>query len=250
MCATRPSPEAAEAEPGAVQVTRWSLVARLHDTDRETQLRALETLVQTYQPVLEWYLRRHPGLDPHQREDLVQGFLASKVIEQSIMTRADQSRGRFRTFLLNAFQNYVRDELRRASAARRMPAAGPPLALDEADGVADGGSDMDREFQQEWVRQVIMLAVTAMQQECASKERQDVWAVFESRLLCPILEGATPEPYGDLVARLGLASPTQASNLLVTGKRMFSRHLHDVVQDTVEDPLQADAELQELKKCL
>ena len=239
-----------DAAPDAPQPTRWSLVARLHDGDHEVQLQALDTLVRTYRPVLEWYLRRHPGLDMHHRQDLVQGFLASKIIEQNIMTRADAARGRFRTFLLNAFQNYVRDELRRSSSARRMPEGGPPLPLEEADGVTGGDAGIEREFQQEWVRRVIALAVAAMEEECTASDRQDVWSVFRSRLLEPILEGATPEPYGDLVRRLGLESPSQASNLLITGKRMFSRHLHAVVRETVSDPELAEKELAELKNFL
>jgi len=232
------------------QATRWSLVARLREGDDQARLQALDALMQTYLPVLEWYLQRHPGLDPHRREDLVQGFVASKVIEQDILARADRSRGRFRTFLLNAFQNYVRDDLRRASAARRVPPGGPPLSLEEADGVTGKEPDLDRRLQQEWLRHVITLAVAGMKEECAAHERDDVWSVFRSRILEPILEGSAPEPYGKLVERLGLESPSQASNLLITAKRMFSRHLHTVVLDTVDNPAQAEEELRELKKYL
>ena len=116
-------PTANQAGAGA-QPTRWSLVARVHEGSDEARMEALGELLQRYLPVLHWYLGRHPGLDAHRREDLVQGFVASKILEQSILERADRSRGRFRTFLLNAFQNYIRDEVRRASAARR-PAAAP-----------------------------------------------------------------------------------------------------------------------------
>lgn len=237
-------------EETAAQATRWSIVARLRDSDDDTRLQALETLLRTYLPVLKWYLQRHPGLDPHQREDLVQGFVTSKVLDQDILARADRSRGRFRTFLLNAFQNFVRDELRRAAAARRAPPGGPPLPLEEADGVKDRETDLDRRLQQEWLRHVITLAVDGMRKECAAHERDDVWSVFRRRILEPVIEGAVPEPYGKLVERLGLESPSQASNLLITAKRMFSRHLHAVVLDTVDDPEQAEEELQELKKYL
>ncbi|MBL7115041.1 MAG: hypothetical protein ISS35_04680 [Kiritimatiellae bacterium] len=234
----------------APQATRWSIVARLHHDDDEARLEALDTLLRTYLPVLEWYLRRHPGLDAHQREDLVQGFVASKVIKQNILTRADRGRGRFRNFLLNAFQNYVRDELRRASAARRAPEGGPLLPLKEADGVTCDDTDMEREFHQAWIRQMVALAIADMQKECTENNRNDVWSIFSSRMLEPMISGAKPESYGELVQRLKLKSPGQASNLLITAKRMFSRHLHRAVQETIEDPEQAEAELQELKTCL
>jgi RNA polymerase sigma-70 factor (ECF subfamily) len=239
-----------DVEPSVPQATRWSLVGRLEEGDDATRQQALNDLVQAYLPVLEWYLSRHRGLGHHQGEDLIQGFVASKVMHQNILTRADRSRGRFRTFLLNAFQNYIRDELRRASAARRTPPGGPPLPLEEADGVKAQDADMDRQFRQAWMRQVISMAVDGMEKECIAGERPDVWAVFRARLLDPILMGMEPEPYGVLTRRLQLESPSQASNLLITAKRMFSRHLRDVVRETVSDPSEAEEELHELEKCL
>jgi len=180
----------------------------------------------------------------------VQGFVAAKIIEQGILERANQARGRFRTFLLNAFQNYVRDELRRAGAARRTPPGGPLLPFEEAGAVATDESRMDQKLHQAWISQIVQLAITGMEAECAASHRDDVWSIFRSRLLAPLLEGATPEPYGALVKRLKLDSPSQAANLLITAKRMFARHLNVVVSDTVEDSTQAEAELRELKKCL
>ena len=239
--------DANETEP---QHTRWSLVAQLHEGDDRSRLKALDDLLQRYLPVLEWYLQRHPGLDQHRREDLIQSFVASKIIENSILTQADPARGRFRTFLLNAFQNHIRDEVRRSTAARRTPPGGPLRRLDEADGTAANDPDMDQQLRQAWISQMVAMAIKSMQAECEANQREDVWAVFSSRLLAPLLEGAVAEPYGELVKRLGLASPSQAANLLITAKRMFSRHLHVVALETVEDPAQAEQELQELKNCL
>ncbi len=237
------------AERDAPQPTRWSLVARVHEGDDETRIAALNELLLRYIPVLYWYLGRHHGLDVHQREDLVQGFIASKILERSILKQADRARGRFRTFLLNAFQNYIRDELRRAGAARRMPPGGALLPLEEADGVNDDCM-LDRQFQHAWVGQVVTMAIQGMERECQQNERADVWTIFQRRLVEPMLEGAAPPPYGELIKELNLDSPSQAANLLITAKRMFARHLHAVVVETVEDPVQADAELEELKKCL
>ncbi|MBT7702451.1 MAG: sigma-70 family RNA polymerase sigma factor [Verrucomicrobia bacterium] len=234
----------------APQMTRWSLVARAQDADANARTAALEALLQTYLPVLKWYLTRHSGLDSHKREDLVQGFVAKKILDQSILLKADRTRGRFRSFLLGAFQNYIRDELRRESAARRAPPGGHLLPLEEADGVSDGDADMERELRQAWVRQVVGQATESMQEECTAQKRSDVWSIFKSRLLDPMIDGEKPESYDTLVTRLGLESPSQASNLLVTAKRMFARHLRAVVAETVADPDQVEEELRELKMCL
>ena len=65
-----------------------------------------------------------------------------------------------------------------------------------------------------------------------------------------MLCGDTPEPYDVLVAQLDLASPSQASNLLITAKRMFVRHLHRVIAETVDTPANVEDELRELQKNL
>jgi DNA-directed RNA polymerase specialized sigma24 family protein len=232
------------------QMTRWSLVARARETDMDTRMAAMNTLLQTYLPVLQWYLTRHTGLSFHEREDLIQGFVARKILDQDILSKADRARGRFRSFLLGAFQNYIRDELRKQHAARRAPPGGHLLPLEEADGVSSGDREMERELQQVWLRQLVAQAAASMQEACTAEKREDVWSIFASRLLDPMLGGDKPEPYDALVARLGLESPSQASNLLVTAKRMFARHLREVVAETVSDPDQVEEELQELKKSL
>ncbi len=231
-------------------MTRWSLIARARETDADTRMEAMNTLLQTYLPVLQWYLTRHSGLSFHEREDLIQGFVARKILDQEILSRADRSRGRFRSFLLGAFQNYIRDELRKQHAARRAPPGGHLLPLEEADGVSSCDRKMERELQQVWLRQLVAQAAANMQKACTEENREDVWSIFSSRLLDPMLGGDKPEPYDALVARLGLRSPSQASNLLVTAKRMFARHLRQAVCDTVGDPAQVEEELEELKKSL
>jgi DNA-directed RNA polymerase specialized sigma24 family protein len=240
----------AEEASDAPQMTRWSLIARARETDEELRMEAMNALLQTYLPVLQWYLTRHTGLGFHEREDLIQGFVTRKILDQDIISRADRSRGRFRSFLLGAFQNYIRDELRKQNAARRAPPGGHLLPLEEADGVSNGDREMERELRQIWLRQTVAQAAASMQKTCTAEKREDVWSIFASRLLDPMLGGDEPEPYEVLVARLGLESPSQASNLLVTAKRMFARHLRQAVAETVSDPEQAEEELQELKKSL
>ena len=75
----------------------------------------------------------------------------------------------------------------------------------------------------------------------------EVLGLLEDRWDTRVLAGGT-----DLIheIRHGIESPSRAANLLVTAKRMFSRHLHAVVRETVANPAQAEAELRELKQCL
>ncbi len=78
----------------------------------------------------------------------------------------------------------------------------------------------------------------------------EVWGVFEVRILAPILQGTEPADYRELVERFGLRSPSQASNVLITGKRMFERVLRSVVAEYARDERDVDEEIGELREIL
>jgi hypothetical protein len=74
--------------------------------------------------------------------------------------------------------------------------------------------------------------------------------LFEARVLWPALHGSPPVAYGDLVERMKLTSPAQASNLLVTAKRMFAHCLRQIVSEYEFDDALIDQEIADLKRAL
>ena len=60
----------------------------------------------------------------------------------------------------------------------------------------------------------------------------DIWGVFEARVLGPLFQNAEPVPYEQIVARFGFKSPAQASNVLVSARRMFERVLRSWLGNT------------------
>jgi hypothetical protein len=101
-----------------------------------------------------------------------------------------------------------------------------------------------------WARGVIDQAVTQMRAECEKSGRTDVWSVFEYRILEPTLEGSEPLSYQQLVERFGFRSPSEASNILVTAKRMYARTLRGVVGQYACDDGEVESEIAELRKIL
>jgi len=229
--------------------TSWSLVARAADVRSSVRRRTLEALVRQYQPALRSYLMARRRIGPHEADDLLQGFLASKVLEQQILKRADRARGKFRTFLMTALERFSISEYRRQTTARRSPGALDSLEAgeDAAQPVAPAAADL---FDVQWAKQAVDLAVGRMRRECEIGARPDVWGVFKARVLDPALADAEPVPYERLVPELRLSSAEQASNLLATAKRMFTRNLREVAAEYAEDADDADEEVRRLKRIL
>jgi hypothetical protein len=64
------------------------------------------------------------------------------------------------------------------------------------------------------------------------------------------MEGAEPLDYATLVERFNLASPTQASNLLVTATRSFRKALREVIGEYEPDEKAVDEEIADLLRVL
>jgi len=230
--------------------THWSLVTRVGQPNGAGQQQALEQLLIRYLPALKAHLLHRRKIASDWAADLLQGFITDKILERGLIEQADREKGRFRTFLLKALDNYVVSELRRERAKKRSPGDAAFVTVDEArdhDGLSPPVSDV---FDLAWAREVLAEAVRWMQVECEKSRRTDIWGVFKCRVLDPTLGQTEPLPYEQLVERFGFQSPTQASNVLITAKRMFVRMLRSVVGEYARDETDIDAELEDLKRIL
>ena len=235
---------------GNVPQTRWSLVALAGNPQSPGWTLAVGELVEAYRPVLLRHLTTSLRMPPARAEDLVQSFLAEKVLERNVLCQADRERGRFRSFLLKTFNNYAIGQLRRDKALKRGPLGVDALSLDEGLEPACREPPLAEAFDAIWARQLLARALDRMRGECRAKGRPELWEIFEIRILGPLLDGAAPVPYERLVERFGLRSPSEASNVLITAKRMFARALHAVVRETVATDRDVDAEIRELRRVL
>jgi len=89
-----------------------------------------------------------------------------------------------------------------------------------------------------------------MRVECEREDRTVEWQLFQCRVLAPILGSAQPPPYEQLIARFGLQSPTQLSNLVTTAKRRYHRHLQSILEDYARSEDDIEEEIKELRAIL
>lgn len=230
--------------------THWSLLFAANQRESAEGRRALDELLRRYLPALRAHLTAAKRMSIDEAEDVLQAFVADKFLEKNLTAGADRAKGKFRTLLLTALDRFVVSQFRRASAKRRAAdrAAGDAFAIDPPSD--DGVAMPTRQFEIAWAREVLMAALEGLRAECESSGRHDLWGVLEARVVRPILDDVPPLDYAALVQRFGIASPTAASNLLVTAKRMFARHLRAVVGQYATSPAHVDEEIMELRRVL
>ena len=96
--------------------TQWSLIARAGGNEPNAQAALAVLCEQYWYPVYSFFRRRAASVDV--AEDLTQGFFAH-LLDGGMVARADESQGRFRSYLIGCCQNYLVDHLRREGAQKR-----------------------------------------------------------------------------------------------------------------------------------
>src|SRR5262245_8867379 len=104
-------------ERGVFASTHWSVVVSAGATTTAESLEALDRLCAQYWQPLYYFVRRR-GYNEQDAQDLTQGFFA-RLLEKHSIGAADRERGRFRTFLLAALENYLANEWDRANRQKR-----------------------------------------------------------------------------------------------------------------------------------
>jgi hypothetical protein len=238
-------------DPGAVSfpTTQWSEIARAADVDPQAKRAALGRLLATYLPALRAHLVIQRRLPADRADDVLQSFICDQVVADDLVSRADRMRGRFRTFVLVALDRYAARVHRHDTAQKRSPEA-PLVSLDDVEAV-HGDADAASEFDLAWARQVVLQAIATMREQCMSDGgRRELWTVFETCALAPLFDNAEAPPLKVVAEQLGLNSPQQVSNLLVTAKRTFARVLGTIVGEYAQDADEIDLELRDLWKIL
>ena len=242
--------ETADHSPRRFGTTRWSVVISCADPGIESAAacNALSQLCQTYwRPIFAYLCRR--GYTTQDSEDLTQDFFCS-LLQGPLLKRADPERGRFRSLLLKALQDFLRHATEKLEARKR---GGGVKFVSWDDWMAEAPSQLsisahalnswspEQLFDLRWAATVVEQALRRLREECESKSRL---RLFETLSLYLTTERADVS-YPDLAAMLGItesAVKKQLHNL----RRRYRWLICEEVAQTVEDPREVESEIRYL----
>ena len=230
--------------------TRWPVIEVAGGEDGSKRRKALDKLLSVYMPALRAYLVAKRHIEANRADDLLHDFVTEKILQGSLLRRADHTKGRFRSLLLKALNNYLVD--RHRSTRSKEPTSAAAKSLDDL-GSADPDHPRDTEvdvFEAVWARTVLMTALADLHRFCKKEKREQTWTLFEERLLQPLVWGTPPTPYDQIIKRLGFATAEQASNAFITAKRQFRRVLQSRIAPYTKDKAFVEAEISELQRIL
>ena len=236
-----------DAHPGPHRfaTTRWSVVLATRGDGAECR-EALETLCAAYWYPLYAYSRRR-GTSVEDAQDLVQGFFLV-LLRRGSLASADPERGRFRTFLLTAYQRHASHERERAAAQKRGgDLVRLPFEIDDGERRYSMEPVDDRTPEALYERRWALALLTRAVERLGAEHRGD-----PARLaaLLPHVGGpGDARPYADIAASLGTTE--DAIKVAVHRLRKRCREiLREEVAHTVDTEDEVDDELRRLMTSL
>ena len=236
---------------GTFLTTHWSMIGTVQSSDdRNRDLIGL--LLSRYWKPVYCYLRR-TGYGNEQAKDLTQGFFHEIVLGLNLIQRADQSKGRFRSFLLFALNQYLVNEQRKQTAQRRIPQdrivsldaikapVMPPSVVE---------SSAEDSYHYAWVSALLDHVLSDVERMCCQQGMETHWRVFRERVVLPMLNNTARPSLAEVCREHGIESEKKASNMIITVKRRFQAVLRQYVRSTVASDSQTEDELKQIMQFL
>jgi len=222
------------------------LTAGRSDTTRARD--ALGRLCQTYWYPLYAYVRRR-GHSPHDSQDLTQEFFA-QLLERQSLSAANPERGRFRSFILTAMNNFLVNEWNKARAKKRgggfqafsldWAAAEERFDLEPADNSAP-----DKLFERQWALTLLNEVLNRLEAEYRREGKIKLFAALKQTLM-----GAREsQPYAELAAKLGM----NEGAVKVAVHRLRARYrelIRAEIANTLDQPQDIEGEMRHLFSAL
>jgi RNA polymerase sigma-70 factor (ECF subfamily) len=217
------------AGPASFEPTRWSLVLSAQAPGDPKYLESWDALVGLYWRPVYLAVRFRWNRPIEEAKDLTQAFFA-EMFDGGLRGYAPE-RGRFRTFLRAALDNFLRNARRDATRLKRGGRAVPVELADDA--VVAPADDL---FEREWRRSLFERGLA----ELAARERPVLVDCFRRAYLDP----ARPT-YREVAAALGIPE-TDVTNHLHAAKVAMRGIVRRLVRESCESDADFEDEMREL----
>ena len=235
--------------PGMFPQTRWSLVVNARSDSSDSRDSAVNELYRMYWYPVYAYVRMR-GQSAHNAEDLTQGFFAHMLTTEWLQKVEKRERGKMRSFLLSALQNFMISEWRKETAQKR--GGGEIIYSIEAEMAEERFANEPKIeespeslFERRWAVTLLGRVFESMKSEYLAADKLETYET-----LLPLLNDPGKKFDYESEAR---KLETSAGNLRVMAFRMrkqFRAILKDEVAETVSNADEVDEEMAHLRVIL
>jgi len=225
----------------AFKTTRWSLIQAAAIDPTGASRQALSTLCQAYWHPVYAFIRRN-GYDPDQSQDLTQGFF-TRLLEKNDLSDADQTRGRFRSFLLTSVKHFLANEWYRSHALKRGGGE-ITISIDVVNAERWYTPSVVEEatpesvFERRWALSILEQVLTRLRNEFANSGQSDLF----DNLSVFLSQDSDDVRYEELALKLGIPAGTLRMKVHRIREK-YRELLREEITDTVSTPDEIDEEI-------
>jgi DNA-directed RNA polymerase specialized sigma24 family protein len=226
------------------RTTRWSMVLAAGQPVSPQATEAMEQLCRAYWFPLYVYARRR-GQTVHDAQDLTQEFF-SRLLRHNTFARLKREKGRFRSYLLSAFQYFMSGEWDRARAQKR--GGGRPLISLDADEAETRyaleqatESSPERAFDQRWALTLLEQAMFRLRTEFEAAGKRGHFEALKGFLS----RDAADEEYQSVAVLLSM-TPSAVAVAVHRLRHRYGELVRNQVAQTVATPAELEEELRYL----
>jgi DNA-directed RNA polymerase specialized sigma24 family protein len=233
-------------EAGQFHTTHWTLVMTSAHDQSQAGRAALAALCQTYWYPLYAFARRR-GHSPPDAEDLTQGFFLH-ILEHQTLSQVDRLKGKFRSFLLACFQNYVSVEAQRAHRLKRggdcrfvyldLESAENRYRLEPKDYLT-----AETIFEARWALTLLTHAMMVLRLEYLTKGKESDFDILNAFI--GIGESRPRTSYEEAAKTLGIGIGT-VKTLIYRLRKQYLAVVREEVARTVSNPAEIEEEIRAL----
>ncbi|MBV9998903.1 MAG: sigma-70 family RNA polymerase sigma factor [Verrucomicrobia bacterium] len=233
-------------DPARFCTTRWSAILVAAQSQLPGSQAALSELCRLYWYPLYAFARRR-GSAPHDAQDLTQGFFLH-LLEHRALKHVQPLKGKFRSFLLASFQNFLADEIDRARCLKRGGNR-EFVFLDAEDGEKRYGLEprdhltAEKIFEARWAMTLLTRAVERLRDDYVARGEQSKFEVL--KVFVGVEEGKGPPSYEEIAKLLGVRIGA-AKTLIHRFRKQYAAFLRQEVALTVTDPAEIEDEIRAL----
>ncbi len=213
--------------------THWSCVIQAAGNDSSHSRVALEQLCRLYWYPLYAFVRRK-GHDATEAADLTQGFFLH-LLDGNRLDVCDQTRGKFRSFLMKSMTHFITAQWRRETAQKRggsqtilqidFEQANERFKNEPVDDLTP-----EKLFERRWALSILDQTMTELQQDYESSNKRNLFDALQ-----PCIGGDGVQSYLEIAEKLEMTEG--AVKVAVHRLRdRYRKKLRDVVAQTLDLP--------------
>ena len=246
----KPDEKSCSEDAAQFRTTHWTVIMLAAQSKNSAGKAALAELYQLYWSPL-YAFARYRGYSPQDAQDLTQGFFIH-LIEHETLIRADPLKGKFRSFLLGCFQNFLSVDAQRAHCLKRGGTSEfVSLNMQDAEGclVAKPAETLlpEKLFDAQWAMTLLSRAMARLQEEYTERGNLSDFGTLKS--FVDRDQSKTLLSYEQAAKLLGMRVGA-AKTLVHRFRRRYSAFVRQEIARTVSDPAEIDEEIHALCEAL